>query len=52
MGVRFFFEEPGGVTVYRFDNGKYIKEEFLREVLARPRGQALREESEQVAVSR
>jgi hypothetical protein len=30
LGVRFFFEEPSGVTVYRFDDGKYIKEEFLR----------------------
>lgn len=30
VGVRFFFEEPTGVTVYRFDNGRYIKEEFLR----------------------
>lgn len=28
--TRFFFEEPGGVTVYRFQNGDYIKEEFLR----------------------
>lgn len=31
VGTRFFFEEPGrGVTVYRFDNGSYIKEEYLR----------------------
>jgi hypothetical protein len=31
MGTRFFFEEPGkGVTVYRFENGSYIKEEYLR----------------------
>jgi hypothetical protein len=30
VGMRFFFEEPTGVTVYRFDNGRYIKEEFLR----------------------
>jgi len=29
-GVRFFFEEPVGVTVYKFDKGKYVKEEFLR----------------------
>jgi len=29
-GVRFFFEEPTGVTVYKFDKGKYMKEEFLR----------------------
>ena len=28
-GVRFFFEEPSGVTVYRFANGSYVKEEFL-----------------------
>ena len=30
LGVRFFFEEPGGVTVYRFADGQYVKEEFLR----------------------
>lgn len=30
IGMRFFFEEPGGVTVYRFDKGRYVKEEFLR----------------------
>lgn len=29
-GTRFFFEEASGVTVYRFENGVYIKEEFLR----------------------
>jgi len=29
-GVRFFFEEPMGVTVYRFDDGRYVKEEVLR----------------------
>ncbi|HEU4889440.1 MAG TPA: hypothetical protein VFV49_16265 [Thermoanaerobaculia bacterium] len=28
-GTRFFFEEPGGVTVYRYVNGKYVKETFL-----------------------
>ena len=28
-GVRFFFEEPSGVTVYRFANGQYVKEVFL-----------------------
>jgi len=28
-GVRFFFEEPSGVTVYRFAKGRYVKEEFL-----------------------
>ena len=30
VGTRFFFEETTGVTVYRFDNGKYVREEFLR----------------------
>lgn len=30
MGTRFFFEEPSGVTVYRYDRGHYVKEEFLR----------------------
>lgn len=30
VGLRFFFEETSGVTVYRYDNGKYVKEEFLR----------------------
>ena len=29
VGMRFFFEEPTGVTVYRFDRGRYVKEEFL-----------------------
>ena len=29
-GVRFFFEEPMGVTVYRFEKGRYVKEEVLR----------------------
>jgi hypothetical protein len=29
-GVRFFFEEPSGVTVYRFEKGRYVKEEFLK----------------------
>lgn len=28
-GTRFFFEEPSGVTVYRYVNGKYVKETFL-----------------------
>ena len=31
-GVRFFFEEPGRVTVYRFEKGQYVKEEVLRGV--------------------
>ncbi|MGN6183217.1 MAG: hypothetical protein ACTHQM_06130 [Thermoanaerobaculia bacterium] len=31
IGTRFFYEEPGkGVTVYRFVNGSYVKEEYLR----------------------
>jgi len=30
VGTRFFFEEPGGVTVYKFERGRYVKEEFLR----------------------
>jgi len=30
VGMRFFFEEPSGVTVYVFNNGRYVKEEFLR----------------------
>ena len=30
VGTRFFFEESGGVTVYRFDGGRYVREEFLR----------------------
>lgn len=30
VGNRFFFEETGGVTVYRFDHGRYVREEFLR----------------------
>lgn len=30
FATRFFFEEPTGVTVYRFSNGDYVKEEFLR----------------------
>ena len=29
-GLRFFFEEHTGVTVYRFSNGNYRREEFLR----------------------
>ena len=30
VGTRFFFEEPAGVTVYRFNSGQYVKEEFVR----------------------
>ncbi len=29
VATRFFFEETGGVTVYRFDKGKYVREAFL-----------------------
>jgi len=29
-GTRFFIEEPTGVTVYRFEKGQYVKEEFMR----------------------
>jgi hypothetical protein len=29
VGTRFYFEEASGVTVYRFEKGSYIKEEFL-----------------------
>ena len=32
LGVRFFFEEPSGTTVYRFEKGKYVREGFLRNV--------------------
>ena len=32
MGTRFYFEEPTGVTVYRYDRGHYVKEEFLKGV--------------------
>ena len=31
-GVRFFFEEPAGVTVYKFQNGRYVKEDVLRNI--------------------
>ena len=30
LGKRFFLEEPTGVTVYRWENGGYVREEFLR----------------------
>jgi hypothetical protein len=29
VGTRFFFEEKAGVTVYRFNGSKYLKEAFL-----------------------
>ena len=32
MGTRFYIEEPAGVTVYRYDRGHYVKEEFLKGV--------------------
>jgi hypothetical protein len=32
LGTRFFIEEPTGVTVYRYDRGHYVKQEFLRGV--------------------
>lgn len=28
-GTHFFFEEASGVTVYRYVNGKYVKDTFL-----------------------
>ncbi|HEX8172234.1 MAG TPA: hypothetical protein VF824_16990 [Thermoanaerobaculia bacterium] len=30
VGTRFYFEEPAGVTIYRFQKGAYVKEQFLR----------------------
>jgi hypothetical protein len=30
VGTRFFIEEPAGVTVYRFEKGRYLKEELVR----------------------
>lgn len=30
MGTRFFFEEPTGVTVYRYVNGNYVRETFVK----------------------
>jgi hypothetical protein len=32
MGTRFYLEEPTGVTVYRYDRGHYVKDEFLKGV--------------------
>jgi hypothetical protein len=29
IGTRFFFEEPNGVTVYRYVDGNYVKEAFV-----------------------
>ena len=31
-GQRFFFEEAAGVTVYRYKDGRYVKEAFLQNV--------------------
>ena len=31
VGTRFFIEEPAGVTVYRFEKGRYVKETFMRD---------------------
>jgi hypothetical protein len=30
FGTHFFFEEPSGVTVYGFQNGDYVRQEFLK----------------------
>ena len=30
LGKHFFLEEPTGVTVYRWEHGGYVREEFLR----------------------
>jgi hypothetical protein len=30
IGTRFFIEEPTGVTIYRYDKGHYVKQEFVR----------------------
>ena len=30
VGTRFFFEEPQGVTVYRYTDGNYVKETFVK----------------------
>lgn len=30
LGTRFFLEEPTGVTIYRYDRGHYVKQEFVR----------------------
>src|SRR5688500_6794854 len=32
VGTRFLFEEPTGVTVYRYDKGHYVKQEFVKGV--------------------
>ncbi|HJQ38915.1 MAG TPA: hypothetical protein VKB93_17400 [Thermoanaerobaculia bacterium] len=29
LGTRFYFEESGGVTVYQFVDGQYVKEVYL-----------------------
>ena len=30
VGTRFFLEEPTGVTVYRYEKGQYVRQEFVR----------------------
>lgn len=30
VGIRFFFEEGGSVTVYRYANGTYVREDVVR----------------------
>ena len=30
IGTRFFIEEPTGVTVYQYDRGHYVKQEFIK----------------------
>ncbi|HEV7765076.1 MAG TPA: hypothetical protein VGQ76_08755 [Thermoanaerobaculia bacterium] len=30
IGTRFFFEEPAGVTVYRYVKGNYVRETFVK----------------------
>jgi hypothetical protein len=32
IGTRFFFEENGSVTVYKFENGVYVRERFAKGV--------------------
>ena len=32
VGTRFFLEEPTGVTIYRYDKGHYVKQEFVKGV--------------------
>ena len=32
VGTRFFFEENGSVTVYRYENGVYVRERYAKGV--------------------